>query len=136
VAKQRGDSLQEERAEVGGAGVKGAIVSEGACGGATGTEGELEVACDSHVPYMNSIPEEERAAACTGMGSRRGEGSILVALLRGGGELRGSKSGELHEQLLGQPAVAAEKLEAPAACENVEPKVQGRSLKHTSKRSA
>lgn len=137
MAIQRGDPLQEERAEVGGAGVEGAIsVYEGAYGGATSTEGELEVACNSPVPYRNNIPEEETAAAAgTGMESRRGEGSILVALLRGAGELRGSRSGELQEQLLGQPAVAAG-MEAPAAGDGVEPKLQGRRLKHTSKRSA
>ena len=137
MAIQRGDPLQEERAEVGGAGVEGAFyVSEGAYGGATSTEGELEVACNSHVPYMNNIPEEETAAAAgTGMESKRGEGSILVALLRGAGELRGSRSGELQEQLLGQPAVAGG-MEAPAAGDGVEPKLQGRRLKHTSKRSA
>jgi hypothetical protein len=96
----------------------------------------LEVACDNLVPHGNNIPEEETAAAGTGIERRRGEGSILVALLRGAEELRGSRSGELQEHLLGHRAVAAGILEAPTACDDVEPKLQGRRLKHTSKRSA
>jgi hypothetical protein len=85
---------------------------------------------------MNNIPEEKTTAAGTGTESGRGEGSILVALLRGAGELRGSMSGELHEHLLKQPPVAAWILEAPSAGEDVEPKLKGRRLKHTSKRFA
>jgi hypothetical protein len=44
---------------------------------------------------MNNIPEEETSAAGTGMENRRGEGSILVALLRGAGS-QGAAGAESH----------------------------------------
>jgi hypothetical protein len=62
--------MRNGAAAVGGAGVEGVHVVEGAYeGGAPSTEGELEVACDSRVLYRDSISMQETAAAGTSMES-------------------------------------------------------------------